>query len=328
MPADATRPTIISAGAMNGSNSVTVTFTEPVERTSAETAANYSLSSGISVSAAVLQIDPSVVVLTTSAMTGDVTYTLIVSNVKDRAKTPNTIQPGSTITFKYMDGITKIRFYPRSGNAARMINGVFEGSNGDRDNGPYAALYTISSTPIDGQWTEITPSNSTIGYRYVRYRAGGFCNVAEIEFYRGTQKVTGTVFGTPGSWGNSGNDYTKAFDGNTTTFMDYTTDVGGYTGLDLQGGAVVIGKGHPGSTAFDKMAIAIAGRRIMVSGVDYHAIIGIYDMRGNLVRLMPNASAGAIDLAGTHGIALPQGQYVFRVNDGGREIIRGIWLLR
>jgi hypothetical protein len=79
------------------------------------------------------------------------------------------------------------------------------------------------------------------GFRYVRYRASGNCNVAEIEFYRGAQKVSGTAFGTPGSWGNSGNDYTKAFDGDVNTFFDYTTDAGGYTGLDLQSGATVYG---------------------------------------------------------------------------------------
>jgi hypothetical protein len=117
-PADAIKPTLISASAMNGPTLVTVAFSEAVEKSSAELAANYALNNGISISSAVLQSDPTTVVLTTSAMTGDVTYTLTVNNVRDRAKTPNSIQPGSAITFKYMAGISKIRFYPRSGNAA------------------------------------------------------------------------------------------------------------------------------------------------------------------------------------------------------------------
>jgi len=137
--------------------------------------------------------------------------------------------------------LTSIRYYPRAGWTSRMIGGAFEGTNGDPATGPYTTLYTIASTPPDGQWTEATSLSNQSGFRYVRYRSAGFCNVAEIEFYRGTQKVTGTVFGTPGSWGNSGNDYTKAFDGNTTTYMDFTTDAGGYTGMDLQNGATVLG---------------------------------------------------------------------------------------
>jgi hypothetical protein len=85
-------------------------------------------------------------------------------------------------------------------------------------------------------------TNPDIGYRYIRYRnpIGGACNVAEIEFYRGPIKATGTPFGTPGSWGNSGNDFTKAFDGNTATFFDAPVDAGAYCGLDLSGGATVM----------------------------------------------------------------------------------------
>jgi len=131
------------------------------------------------------------------------------------------------------DAITRIRYYPRTGWASRMVGGIFEGSNGDKDAGPYSAIYTISSQPADGQWTEAAvPATTNTAYRFVRYRAGGNCNVAEIEFYRGAAKAAGTPIGTPGAW-TSGMDYTRAWDGDVATFFDYLQTNGGYTGLDL-----------------------------------------------------------------------------------------------
>ncbi len=44
-------------------------------------------------------------------------------------------------------------------------------------------------------------------FRYLRYRGpnGSYGNVAEIEFHRNGVKVTGTGYGTPGSWNGNGN---------------------------------------------------------------------------------------------------------------------------
>jgi len=135
------------------------------------------------------------------------------------------------------DAITAIRYYPRAEWASRMVGGIFEGSNGDKDAGPYSAIYTVSAQPANGQWTEVAvPAATNTAYRFVRYRAGGNCNVAEIEFYRGAVKITGTPFGTPGTWAN-GMDYTRAWDGDVTTFFDYSQTDGGYTGLDLDSSA-------------------------------------------------------------------------------------------
>ena len=51
---------------------------------------------------------------------------------------------------------------------------------------------------------------------YLRYRGpnNSYGNVAEIELYRDGVKLTGTGFGTPGSWNNQGNSLEKALDGN------------------------------------------------------------------------------------------------------------------
>jgi hypothetical protein len=220
---------------------VLVAFSEPVEQASAQNAANYAINNGMSVSAASLGSDLSTVTLTVSTLTKGTTYTLTVNNVRDRAASPNTIAANTTAQFQYTDLITRIRYYPRPGLGSRMGGGIFEGTNGSEDSGPYATLYTIGSGPAD-QWTEVTSfTNPDIGYRYIRYRQpnAGACNVAEIEFYRGPVKATGTPFGTPGSWSNSGNDFTKAFDNNTATFFDAPVDAGAYCGLDLVGGMTV-----------------------------------------------------------------------------------------
>lgn len=92
----------------------------------------------------------------------------------------------------------------------------------------------MTSVPPLG-WTEVTvyPGN----YRYLRYRGpnGSYGNVAEIEFYRVGKKLTGTGFGTSGSWSNSGNTFEKALDGDVNTFFDAPTDSGNYVGIDETG---------------------------------------------------------------------------------------------
>ncbi len=76
--------------------------------------------------------------------------------------------------------ISYIRFYPRSTYEGRMDGGKFQGSN---DGSSWTDLYTISGTPSSG-WTSVSVSSAT-AWRYLRYLgpAGGYCNVAEVEFY-------------------------------------------------------------------------------------------------------------------------------------------------
>jgi formylglycine-generating enzyme required for sulfatase activity len=127
----------------------------------------------------------------------------------------------------------KIRFYPRSGFTERMVGGVFEGTNGDRVNGPYTTIHTITNNP-QLAWNEVSVGLGD--YRYLRYRGpnGSYGNVAEIEFYRGEVKVAGAGFGTPGSWSNSGNIFERALDGDVNTIFDAPTESGNYVGIDTQ----------------------------------------------------------------------------------------------
>jgi hypothetical protein len=77
-----------------------VRFSEPVEKASAETIANYSMNNGIKVTgAAFITSDPRYLTLATSPLTSGVTYTLTVNNVRDRALKPNTIAANTHTTF-------------------------------------------------------------------------------------------------------------------------------------------------------------------------------------------------------------------------------------
>ena len=96
---DTTRPTILSAGTLGDNTRVTVLYSEPVEAATATNAANYSLNFGASVSAVRFVGDTRTVLLETSPLNAGQTYTLTVNNVRDRATTPNTILPNSTIQF-------------------------------------------------------------------------------------------------------------------------------------------------------------------------------------------------------------------------------------
>jgi hypothetical protein len=78
--------------------SVLVTFTEPVDPTTAQTAVNYSISGGATVTSAVLQSDNCSVLLTTSAL-GSASYTLTVNNIATRT---GAALPTVAASFTYM----------------------------------------------------------------------------------------------------------------------------------------------------------------------------------------------------------------------------------
>ena len=94
--ADTNPPTLLSANSV-GQTTLAVGFSEPVETASATNSLNYTVT-GLNVSAVSLA-DPQTVWLTVSPITYGSDYTVSVSNVRDRAATPNTIAPNSQISF-------------------------------------------------------------------------------------------------------------------------------------------------------------------------------------------------------------------------------------
>jgi hypothetical protein len=129
--------------------------------------------------------------------------------------------------------LTRIRFYPRQGLAQRMLKGRFVGSNAGKTT-DFQTIAEIKELPPEGQWTEIQVVRPQ-PFRYLKYESpfGGWGNVAEVEFYDGAKKIQGQPFGTTGSRNQSGNDFSKALDGNTETFFDGVEANNQYVGIDL-----------------------------------------------------------------------------------------------
>lgn len=122
--ADVTKPTVVSARAGASRRSVTVKFSEWVDAASATTAGNYTLSGGLTVSAATL-VNPSTVLLTTSAQTAGASYTLSIANVKDTAG--NAVASPTQSTFRaYVDVVGKVlnKFWNFGGNNIAGLRGL------------------------------------------------------------------------------------------------------------------------------------------------------------------------------------------------------------
>ena len=159
---DTTPPVLL--GAMNlGVSEVEVRFSEPVSSPSAITASNYQLSGGVSVTAARFGSTGDIVILTTSpAMTLGVTYTLSVSNVKDRAQNPNTIAPGSSTVFTVVEYTPLDIGSPPIAGAAVPVKGGADVS-GCGDIGGTADKLQFAWKPISGDFDyQVRVANVTV----------------------------------------------------------------------------------------------------------------------------------------------------------------------
>ncbi|MFP4055451.1 MAG: LamG-like jellyroll fold domain-containing protein [Candidatus Brocadiia bacterium] len=97
---DKTPPKVTGAFAVGKEDRVIVEFSEPLDPDSARTTANYTISPDVQVKKAALAKDGQSVTLTTSPLEKGATYTLVVKNVKDRAKAANTAEPsGRNFTY-------------------------------------------------------------------------------------------------------------------------------------------------------------------------------------------------------------------------------------
>ena len=321
---DNTAPAIAAISGAGDGKIVRLVFSEPVEQTSAQTSANYAIDKGIAVSLAALATDRKTVTLTTSLMTRGAAYILTVNNVLDRATAPNSAS-NVKAPFICFDGITKIRFFPRPGYGARMAGGVFEGTNGAPGAGPYTTLCVLPVSALPTGWAETsTFVNFDAGYRYVRFRspAQSWGNVAEIEFWSGSTKATGTPFGTAGA--NGGNDFSKAFDGNITTFFDCTQADGAYAGLDISGWSPVNVGNRRQPAGISGMVIRTKrslGGVVTIAGLASNDILSaeLYDLRGVRVNAAVRADANVLRIPSSH-----PGTFVVRVKSAGTEIVRKI----
>lgn len=97
---DITPPTIYSVNATSATE-LELTYSEKVEKTSAEDVINYQINNGITINSIVLNSEQRLVhITTTSHQPG--TYTIIVNNIKDLALSPNTIEPNSSYSYQFI----------------------------------------------------------------------------------------------------------------------------------------------------------------------------------------------------------------------------------
>lgn len=118
----------------------------------------------------------------------------------------------------------------------RMVGGVFEGSN-DADFSQKDTLFIVRDKPV--RLRNVVSLGETKKYRYLRYCGppGGYCNVSEVEFYKGkndTIPLKGKIIGTPGiNSDDKSHWYTNVFDGDPYTSFDYHLPDSGWAGIDL-----------------------------------------------------------------------------------------------
>lgn len=129
--------------------------------------------------------------------------------------------------------LTKVRVLPTSGKNELLRNAWITGSITSATN-DFVRLAQIKEVPTTG-WIEIPVDAKGEVYRFIKIETppNSYGNVAEIEFYSGERKLTGTGFGTQGSRDDKGNTFDKALDGNPDTFFEGKGHGNEYVGLDL-----------------------------------------------------------------------------------------------
>lgn len=153
--------------------------------------------------------------------------------------------------------VNRVRLLFRGDCCLDRLNGArIQGSN---DKNAWTTLYTFGNAT--GTWQDVS-INNTLKYAYVRFVAGtgGFGELHEIEFYNGTTKLSGQIFGSTGVMGN--NVLANAMDG--SEYNLWHGAVGGesnFIGLELAG-CTFIGSVVNDTRGFGKqMAVAASWRQ-------------------------------------------------------------------
>lgn len=108
---DVTPPSILRVSSTHMSSKITVEFSEPLEKASAESKDNYVIQPGVKITAAKLNPDEKSVSLTVSENPGEKKeYVLIVQGVKDRSPKGNAIKKGTNISFTPIEHVLHMDF--------------------------------------------------------------------------------------------------------------------------------------------------------------------------------------------------------------------------
>ena len=186
--ADDVLPTLVSASGSGTFTTVRVVFSEPLDEASAETAGNYALSGGVTVSAAALAAEAGTagddtVVLTTSRQSEGTVLTLTVNNVQDAAG-DNAIAAASTIDFKTHVWVNGFVLYKRWDQINTRVSGI--GPHSDPDE-TFRELETLDAFPDNPDVVSLRPlwESVTDGDELNEYAAqiSGWITPAETTGY-------------------------------------------------------------------------------------------------------------------------------------------------
>jgi len=116
---DLAPPTLVSVGGAATLDKVRLAFSEPLERTAAESAAHYAFDGGLGVIDAVLLTDGTNVVLTTTPQAGGRTYALTITGVTDASAARNALTTTTAFTAWVLTrGFVTSDYYPNLNGSA------------------------------------------------------------------------------------------------------------------------------------------------------------------------------------------------------------------
>ena len=121
---DTTKPTVVSAISL-GADRIRLQFSEPMDAASAAVTGSFQVSGGVTVTGAALDSDANAILLTVAGMSFAQNYTVTISNLRDRARTPNTIAANSTVSFLALE-LTAQNIGGGTGGIQRIGPGAFD----------------------------------------------------------------------------------------------------------------------------------------------------------------------------------------------------------
>ena len=121
--ADTVPPKVLNAINL-GTTNVQIAFSKTLDATTATSTANYQFTNGLAVTSASLAADNMTVVLATGPLVYGSNYTILISGVRDRASTPNTIAPNTPANF------TALPYTPQDIGSPSVPSSVTFAANG------------------------------------------------------------------------------------------------------------------------------------------------------------------------------------------------------